>query len=387
MSTETGFQTQFAYIPEVIFGTTPTTPTGQILRWTASDFGADRGFTKNPELRTDYMTAAGIAAGMRGKGSLSGKLSYGSYDDFMSYCLGNSVWQSNVIKVVPATSTGSLSLACDSSAKTCTRTVGSFITDGFMVGQVINPQGFSNPANNGAFVISAVSALVLTTSTATTMVTETAATGKSIAVDISPSFTFERGHKGNGIYFAFPGAVVDGFEMSGKSGTDASVDIKFNMLSLVVSPESATSVFSSVTASNSNSLITSWSGAIKRNGTAIGDVTSWTLTVARNSETAEVVGSANLYDIQPKAVMVTGKLEIYFDSMQHYTDFRAQNDVALELDLGPGGSQSYVINLTRCKITKWGTPPKDGMLISSIEFESDVPISGTNTSIMITRLP
>ena len=387
MPTETGFQTQFAYVPEVTFGTTPTTPTGQLLRWTAADMGGDRGFTKNPELRTDYMPAAGIAAGMRGKGSLSGKLSYGSYDDFLAYALGTPVWTSNVVKVVPATSTGSISLACDSSAHTWTRTVGSFVTDGFFVGQVINPSGFTNGANNGAFVVSAVTALVLTTSTATTMVTETAGAGKSIAADISPSFTFERGHKGNGIYFGYPGCVVDGFEMTGKSGTDASVDIKFNLLSKVCTAESTGSVFTAFTASNTNALITSWNGTIKRNTIAIGDVTSWTLTVARNSETAEVCGSPDLYDIQPKAALVTGKMEIYFDSIAHYTDFRAQNDVAFQLNLGPGGSGSYTVDLTRCKITKWGAPPKDGMLIQSVEFESVVPTAGTNTNIMITRVP
>jgi hypothetical protein len=324
---------------------------------------------------------------MRGKGSVSGKLSYGTYDDWLAACLGNSVWQSNVVKVVPFISTGGISLSCDSSAKTWNRTVGSFITDGFVVGQVINPYGFTNAANNGAFVISNVAAQTLTTATATTMVTESAGPGKSITVDISPSFTFERAHKGNGIYFAFPGTVIEGFEMSGKSGTDATIDIKFNLLSKVVSQESASSVFSSLTAANTNDLITSWSGSIKRAGTAILDVVGWTLNVTRNNETAEVCGSPDLYDIQPRAAQVTGKLEIYFDSVQHYTDFRAQNDVAFQLNLGSGSSKSYTIDLTRCRITKWGAPPKDGMMTSSIEFESDVPLSGTNTSLMITRIP
>jgi|GEM_PF-6712654 len=387
MPVETGNLTQIAYIPEIVFGTTPTTPTGQLVRWTSADMGADRSFTENPELRTDFMAAAGIPGGLRGKGSVSGKLSYGSFDDWMAYALGANIWQTNVVKVVPYTTTGSISLACDSSAKTWTRTVGSFVTDGFVVGQIINPSGFTNAANNGAFLISAVSALVITTSTATTMVTETASVGRSITLDIQPSMTLERGHKANGIFFAFPGTIVDGFEISGKSGNDATVDIKFDLLSKTVSNESATSTFTSLTATNTNDLITSWNGSIKRGGVAIADVVGWSFKVTRNSDTAEVCGSTDLYDIQPKTASVTGKLEIYFDSMQHYTDFRQQNDVAFQINLGPGGTKSYTSDFTRCRITKWGAPPKEGMMTSTIEFESVVPVSGTNTSFMLTRLP
>lgn len=387
MPVETGNKTQFAYVPEVAFGTTPATPTGQLLRWIPSgtDMGADRSFVKNPELRTDFQTAPGAAGGLRGKGTLAGKLSYGSYDDWMGYALGNAAWQANVIKIVPLTSTGGISLAVDSSAKTFTRTVGSFVTDGFVVGQIINTGGFTNAANNGAFVVSAVSALVLTCSTATTLVTEAASAGRSIAVDTNPSFTLERGHKGNGIFFPFTGVVVDGFELSGK--VNEPVDIKFNLLSKTVGNESATSVFSALTAANTNDLISTWQGTIKRNATAIGDVTGWSLKVARNSDIAEVCGNADVYDIQPKAVSVTGSMEIYFDSMQHYTDFRQQNDVAFQLNLGSGTSKSYTIDLTRCRITKWGAPPKDGMMTSTVEFEADVPVSGTNTALMITRIP
>jgi hypothetical protein len=384
---ELGSQTQFAYVPEVAFGTTPATPTGQLLKWVSADMGADRSFTKNPEMRTDNMTAAGLPGGLRGKGTLSGKLSYGSYDDWLGYCLGNASWTSNVVKVRPITTTGAISLACDSAAKTWTRTVGSFVTDGFVVGDIINPQGFTNASNNAAFLVSAVTALVITTSTATGMTTETAAVGKTINLDQSPSFTLERGHKGNGIYFAFPGTVVDGFEISGKSGSDASIDIKFSLLSKIVSNENATSVFTGITATNTNDLIPSWAGTIKKGGTTIADVTGWTITVARNSETAEVCGNPDLYDIQPKAASVTGKLEIYFDSMANYTDFRLQNDVALQINLGNGTTKSYTIDLTRCRITKWGAPPKDGMMTSTFEFESDVPISGTNTHLMLTRIP
>jgi hypothetical protein len=50
-------------------------------------------------------------------------------------------------------------------ANTFTRTSGSFITDGFVVGNEVTTTNFTNGANNGTFLISAVSALVMTVTT------------------------------------------------------------------------------------------------------------------------------------------------------------------------------------------------------------------------------
>lgn len=57
-------------------------------------------------------------------------------------------------------------------AKTYTRGSGSFITDGFVVGQAVTCSGFTNAGNNGVKIIATVGALVLTMTSATGLVNE-----------------------------------------------------------------------------------------------------------------------------------------------------------------------------------------------------------------------
>jgi len=58
--------------------------------------------------------------------------------------------------------TGAISLTTSSTTQTYTRTTGSFVTDGFAVGDEVGITGFVNAVNNGRGVLTAVSALVLT---------------------------------------------------------------------------------------------------------------------------------------------------------------------------------------------------------------------------------
>lgn len=383
---ELGQQTQLAFIQELIAGTTPSTPTGQILRWEpGTDFGADAPWISNPELRADMMVAAGNRGVLRPKGSVKGVLTYGTYDPFLAAVTGNFAWASNVVKVQAAIAGSHASVTVAAAGKTFTRPSGSYVTDGFVVGDYIQTSGFTNSGNNGTFVISAVSATVITCSTATGLVDESSSTTGKITRNLRPSFSIEKAHLANGIYLPYLGCVVDSLELTGK--VNSPVEVNIGLMGLTASTEAGSSIFTGLTAANTNPLITSWAGTIKKNTVSLGTIVSWSLKADRNADAAEVCGSSSLYDIQPKAAKVTGQLEIYFDSIAQYTDFRAQNDVALQFNLGPGGSQSYTIDLTRCKFTGWGAAPKDGMITQTVQFESFVPASGTNTSLMITRLP
>jgi hypothetical protein len=126
---------------------------------------------------------------------------------------------------------------------------------------------------------------------------------------------------------------------------------------------------------------------VKKGGVTLANVVGWTLKATRNVESAEVVGASALYDIRPKAARFTGTMELYFDSYALYTDMRAENDVVLQLNLGPGVNKSYTLDLTLCRIKTWKSVPKDGLMTATVEFESFAPTSGSNTSLMITRLP
>jgi Domain of unknown function (DUF4397) len=87
-----------------------------------------------------------------------------------------------VITAMPAApTTGSTSLSA--TATGYARAAGSFLTNGFKIGQQITASGFTNAANNGRSTITAVTATTLTVTKSTPTVDEAAATGRTIIAD------------------------------------------------------------------------------------------------------------------------------------------------------------------------------------------------------------
>jgi len=380
---------QLAYIKELVLGSTPATPTGQLIALKdGSNIKRDRKFIDNPEFRSDGMVSPGIGGPIRSSLGLDEVFKYGVYDEFLAAALGNFDWTANVIKVKKLNTSGAQSIAVGAAGKTFTRASGSYVTDGFAVGDYISTFGFTNSGNNGTFLISAVSATVITCSTATGLVDEGSAAGRTIMTNIRPSFTFEHGEKNTGGYFPFLGCVVAGFELSGK--TNDYVTLKIDFMNLTTGARTSTTLFTAgLTAPTDNPMIRTTDGSIKWNTVAIPSVGNWSLKVDRNLSAAEVCGSSSYYDIQPQAHKITGSLELYFDatSIALYDAMIAETDGALQFNLGPGGTKSYQFDLTRTRFKNWSGDPKAEFQTVKCDFESFAPSSGTNTSLMATRLP
>lgn len=200
------------------------------------------------------------------------------------------------------------------------------------------------------------------------------------------SFTMERAHLVNGIYFAYLGTVVNGFELSGKA--NGNVEVKFDLIAKACANEAAATIWTATTAANSNDILTTWDGTIKKGGSTIGNVVSWKIKVDNSYEEAFVCGQNDLYDLQPGSCKVTGSLELYFESDDYYTDWRAENEFALQFNLGPGASKSYTIDMGRVRITKWSSKPTDeNAMLQTVEFEAFVPTGGADTALKLTRIP
>lgn len=198
------------------------------------------------------------------------------------------------------------------------------------------------------------------------------------------SFTFERAHKVGSLYFPFRGVVVNTFEITGKA--DEKVECKFGLIAAVCGTEAGTTIWTSTTAENTNAIETTWTGTIKRNTVSLGTVTSFTLKGDNGFQEAKVCGSADLYDLQMGTCKVSGSMELYFDSYALYTDFRTEASVALQINLGDGAAKSYNLDLSDCRITKFGAPSQaEGLITVSVEFSSYTHT--TNTALKATRIP
>jgi hypothetical protein len=85
--------------------------------------------------------------------------------------------------------TGSASLSATATGYARTAASGSFVTNGFTIGQTVTASGFTNPRNNGRSVVTAVTATALTVTKVGGTVAEAAAAGRTITGDATITVT------------------------------------------------------------------------------------------------------------------------------------------------------------------------------------------------------
>lgn len=207
-----GITRELSKVRETTFGTTPATPTMKAVRALADyDFNVAPGAIDSNEIKAHRMTMKSRNGNKKGDFSIPFELSYGAFDELFEEALCGT-W-------APVAQT-TTSIAVAASGKTFTRTAGSFLTDGFAVGQGITTSGFTAPGDNGTFVISAVTELVITCATATGLVDEAAAsrtittTAERLRVgNTFRSSTYEDRNPDANLYEQYNGCVISGFDL------------------------------------------------------------------------------------------------------------------------------------------------------------------------------
>lgn len=270
----TGSNTSLSYVQETAYGIPPASPTMKTVRAkSGAKFDLKRDTFSSKE-QTATRQVMGLTYGTRsGSGDLPFEFSYGSFDDFMEATLGGT-WTTNVLKIgtvkrsfafeqswpdinlteqnIGTVFTGfslgvkpnaivegsfthqfkdqtSVQYADDGvttiafAATTMTRSAGSFIIDGFEVGNSLVITGASISANNRAAtpaIITAVTATVITCAAAAFTV-DTAKTGVTIAKTLGvPSAA-----NTNQVFDSFTGvATIDGATLAIITGVDVKVD-------------------------------------------------------------------------------------------------------------------------------------------------------------------
>lgn len=148
-----GANTAQFYVAETVPGVTPTSPSWSPLRNTGGIPAVTRDSLVSNELDGSRETSAIRTGNKQVSGEYSIELSSSSQDDLLAGAMTSS-WVSGVSQTA-------VNVAVVASAKTFTRSTGSFITDGVEVGDLI---AFTDLAGNNKlpFVVTAVSATVVT---------------------------------------------------------------------------------------------------------------------------------------------------------------------------------------------------------------------------------
>ncbi|MTD34027.1 phage tail tube protein [Paludibacterium denitrificans] len=262
------------------------------------------------------------------------------------------------------TSTGSF--AAVAASQTITRSTGSWLTDGFLVGDMVKLSGFTVTDNNS--MVAMVTALTATTMTvdvlkptdATTLLDDAAAAyrtvalaGKRVSVGNAALTTFGIEHylPDNSVYELFSGMAVNKLQIDAKPGDMVKATIDFVGLTSTIG--SAPQAGATYTSAPTNDPMDAFSGKLYVGGVASGNITTLQVSLDNGRKTADgVVGSP----VAPGLIEGTNDTQVsltaYFSDNSLANAFRNEQSIAIDVPFfDPNGTDFIKLRMGNVKIT------------------------------------
>lgn len=385
MTIANGSQHSLAYVPEVTFGTTPASPSFLPLRHTGTTLGLSKGAIESAELRNDRQVKDFRHGNKSIAGDVNIEMSYGSHDDLLEAVL-EGTWSTAISESVTA----------DAADGSFTRASGSWIVDGFQVGDIVTVSGYAATGNNGRFVVTAVVALVLTVSPIE---------GQTMSVEVGDgetfevasnlrtgttrrSFTLERDFDDITQYLRFTGVNFNTFAL------DITQDATGQIVSAVFGTmgkgqTTATTALSGATyaAETTTSPFDSYSGVIRDGGTNIAVVTTLSLNIDNGMAPLYVVGSDETLEPSQQRSRLTGSMTVYFEDTTVLDKFINETETTLQFSLVDVAGNEYMFYLPRVKYNS-GQPDvtSEDPVTLSVDFVGLLD-SVTGNNIVLERVP
>lgn len=343
-----GVSKQIAYKKETTFGVAPGATGAKLLRRTSADFNSTRESYTSAEIRTSQQVVDFRLGTKSTEGSLAGELSPNSYTDFIQSILARD------FTVGGTAASLSVTIAASSGFFTLTRATGSYITDLFKVGEVVRMTGAGlNAANSGNnLLVVAVSALVLTVRvlSSTTLVAEGPIATVAIASVGKETFVPASGHTDDSYHVeeayldiaqseVHSGVKISGWNTSVPSSGLVTTD--FTMMGRGLTSKGTTPYFTTPTALGTNGIVAAVNGAVIVNGLATGAcVTSFDISVSREMEASQCIGSDMAEAIFTGIIGISGTLNLYFEDSYVRDLFENETDTTLVLALATGSEKT-----------------------------------------------
>lgn len=362
------------YVAESTPGTTPGSPTLKTWR--------NNGFNINPkktvQLSNEVRAKRQVFEARHGFNSVDGsvpcELAMQDFDDQIEAGMSGT-WA--------AFTTTGINLGADQTTHSYTRASGSWITDGFRVGDVIVGTGFSasSGANNLQRTVVAVTASALTidqTGTNGDLVTESSASSRTISVvgkridvgTVAPRcFTIERQFTDITQYQPFRGVAINTMKFSAQP--DKLVMLEFGLVGMSFGAVSGSSVAGSApTAPNDRSPFSAFQGVIERGASTLAVVTALDFTLDNQRSVVPVVGARTSPGVFEGTAQLTGTASLMFNSVTALNDFINENRAAIAIRLNDiGGTDFHKIRMPLVTFTTGEiNPPVSGPIIQQFQF-------------------
>jgi hypothetical protein len=378
-------------VEESTYGTTPNNPALDLVRITGTTLGLAKDSLQSEEIRSDRQIADFRQGANQVGGDINFELSYGSFDQFLEAVLLSADW------AAPA-DTGVTTLS--QSATQITRASGSFVTDGFEVGQTAEVTGFAGSGANGTVLITAVAALALDV---------TALDGQTLAVEAGDgdeqvvanpsikagterrSFTFVR-HFADIQTADNPYYIYRGVELNSVQFTIAANSMVTGTFSIIgQSQETAQDLTGLGTPTynpaSTTSPLDSFTGSLQEGGTTVAVVTEISMTLQNGIEPRFVVGSKNSIYPSIGRSNLTGQVTAYFEDSDLVNKFLNETESSLVFTLPDGAGNQLRVTIPRIKYTG-GQPDVSGEGPITLAMPFQALLDSTESSnIRIERIP
>lgn len=352
---------QIAIGKQSALGTLALTNAGQLYNFRPDTSGGlSKESFESDSIRRDQQFSNPRHGLRSGAFSLSQELQLGGHTELWEGALGAD------FDTTPATTGSSTDMALDAAARTITRTSGSFITDGFKVGDIVRATGYTNAVNNGTNLrLTGVTATVLTYANDTwlpTMVTEAAGDTVTIAVPggvcqvpstghTSDYYTIDDFHDDINQQSTVRDARVSSVSVDIAPGAHATVTFEF--LGTDASLDGTAQYFVSPAAASTGALLAGPEGRLRYDGADSAVMTSIQFTIDRGAEVKAVVGANVSPDVFTSGVRVSGSLSALFDGGSVLVNFDEEAEASLYIYLfadSTRGSEFLLFKLPNVKI-------------------------------------
>lgn len=373
--------------------------TAQYLRRTSSTLDFKKATYQSQELRADRQIGD-FRHGAKGvEGNISGELSPSTYQRFMSSVL-RKAWTTGVSMNVAATD-NTAAASTSGAAGTFTRddALGSFITDGFKVGDVVQWTGWDSPAtanNSHNMLITSLTATVMTCVTLDGVAIVTRAKGDSVACSVVGKkcwipqtahtedwWTIEHNFSDLDLSEVFYDCKIN--SMSIKLPASGMSTIDFGIMGLNMDAYAAGNApyFTAVLAESTGGCLAAVNGAVYVAGAAVALITGMDINIAANLSSDAVVGSNTKPDIFDGKIVVTGNMSVYFADATFRDYFLNETEVAINAVFTTSNAADadfLAFSMPRCKVGGAAKDDGDKGLIMTMPFQALFDTAGGTTT-------
>lgn len=400
MATASGIEKKLILAPQAAQGTCAVAnlATAQYLRRVTSTLDMKKDTYQSNEMRADRQIAD-FRHGVRSiEGSISGELSPGTYEKFMAAIL-RKAWTAGVtMNVAAADNVAAANTATATGTFTRDDVGGSFITDGFKVGDVVRFTGWDTPAtgnNAHNFIITALTATVMTVTGLDGIGPVTRAKGDTVTCAVqgkkvwTPTtghtedwFSIEHAYTDVDLSEVFWDCKVNSLGIKLPATGISTIDVEIMGLNATNYAAGSAPYFSAVLAASTTGVLAAVNGALYVQGTKIALLTGMDFNIAGNLTSEAVVGSNVKPDIFDGKVVVTGNMTVYFQDATFRDYFQNETEVSINAAFttsNDANADFLAFSMPRVKVGGASKDDGDKGIIQTMPFQALFNTAGSAT--------